>query len=132
MPVSNPTNPATGAYTYTPNTGYSGADTFTFKANDGVADSNVATVDITVVRPSGVFAVADADKRVYRREVDQAGNSMGDWTLVAPGQFLSVVAGEFGPKLSAIYFVSVSRSASVIDPAILGVLCSPPQPRSAR
>ena len=37
--------------TYTPNTGFSGSDSFTFKANDGQADSNVATVSITVVSP---------------------------------------------------------------------------------
>ena len=35
--------------TYTPNAGYVGADSFTFKANDGKADSNVATVNINVV-----------------------------------------------------------------------------------
>ncbi|MHB0988298.1 MAG: tandem-95 repeat protein [Bellilinea sp.] len=34
--------------TYTPNGGYSGSDSFTFKVNDGAADSNVATVTITV------------------------------------------------------------------------------------
>ena len=34
--------------TYTPNSGYAGSDTFTFKANDGTGDSNVATVSITV------------------------------------------------------------------------------------
>jgi hypothetical protein len=34
--------------TYTPNAGYSGPDSFTFKANDGSADSNTATVSITV------------------------------------------------------------------------------------
>ena len=34
--------------TYTPNTGYSGSDSFTYIANDGTADSNEATVTITV------------------------------------------------------------------------------------
>ena len=34
--------------TYTPNAGYSGADSFTFKANDGQLDSNIGTVSITV------------------------------------------------------------------------------------
>ncbi len=34
--------------TYTPDTGYSGPDSFTFKADDGEADSNSATVSITV------------------------------------------------------------------------------------
>ena len=35
-------------YTYTPNTDYSGVDSFTYKANDGSLDSNIATVTITV------------------------------------------------------------------------------------
>ena len=43
------TNPATGAYTYTPNANANGSgDSFTFKANDGAADSNIATVSITI------------------------------------------------------------------------------------
>jgi len=33
--------------TYTPNANYSGSDSFTFKANDGTADSNTAMVSIT-------------------------------------------------------------------------------------
>lgn len=51
--VSGPAHGSLGAIsgnrtTYTPAPGYSGADSFTFKANDGQADSNVATVSITV------------------------------------------------------------------------------------
>jgi hypothetical protein len=42
------TNPATGAFTYTPNANATGADTFSFKANDGALDSNVATVTVLV------------------------------------------------------------------------------------
>jgi YD repeat-containing protein len=38
-------NPATGAFTYTQTS--VGTDTFTFKANDGLLDSNIATVTIT-------------------------------------------------------------------------------------
>jgi len=34
--------------TYAPDSGYSGADEFTFKVNDGNTDSNIATVSITV------------------------------------------------------------------------------------
>ena len=41
-------NRATGAYTYTPNAGFSGSDSFTFRANDGTASSNVGTVAISV------------------------------------------------------------------------------------
>src|SRR5207245_171915 len=35
--------------TYTPTAGYFGPDSFTFKANDGALDSNIATVSLTVV-----------------------------------------------------------------------------------
>ena len=36
------------ALTYSPNANYSGSDSFSYKANDGAADSNTATVTITV------------------------------------------------------------------------------------
>jgi hypothetical protein len=37
-----------GSFTYTPGTDWNGLDSFTYKANDGTFDSNVATVSITV------------------------------------------------------------------------------------
>jgi len=40
---------ANGSFTYTPTAGYSGTDAFTYKANDGTADSSTVTVNITVV-----------------------------------------------------------------------------------
>lgn len=53
--MTDPTNGAlTGAppsVTFTPNKGYVGSDSFTFVANDGIEDSNVATVSIDVVKP---------------------------------------------------------------------------------
>ena len=39
---------ADGTFTYTPDAGFEGEDSFTFKANDGELDSNVATFTITV------------------------------------------------------------------------------------
>ena len=33
---------------YSPNANYNGSDSFTYKANDGIDDSNTATVSITV------------------------------------------------------------------------------------
>lgn len=40
---------ADGSFVYTPTAGFAGADTFTYHANDGAVDSNVATVTIDVV-----------------------------------------------------------------------------------
>jgi VCBS repeat-containing protein len=37
-----------GSFTYTPNANFNGTDTFTYRANDDTANSNVATVTITV------------------------------------------------------------------------------------
>jgi|GEM_PF-6576510 len=37
-----------GSFTYTPNSNFNGADSFIYKANDGTADSNIATVTINV------------------------------------------------------------------------------------
>ncbi len=42
--------------TYTPEAGYSGGDSFTFKVNDGGADSNIATVTITV-EPQVMYSI---------------------------------------------------------------------------
>jgi hypothetical protein len=40
-----------GSITYTPNAGFTGSDSFTYMANDGSGNSNVATVTITVNEP---------------------------------------------------------------------------------
>ena len=41
-------NEDTGSLVYTSDAGFTGKDSFTFKANDGTVDSNTATVTITV------------------------------------------------------------------------------------
>jgi len=51
--VANPTHGSltlntNGGFTYTPTTGYTGPDSFTYKANDGSLDSNVAAVSLTI------------------------------------------------------------------------------------
>ena len=45
------TNLATGAFNYTPRQDENGTDSFTFKANDGKADSNIAAVTVTIIPP---------------------------------------------------------------------------------
>src|SRR5207249_1138184 len=39
---------ADGSFSYTPAANYNGSDSFTYKANDGQADSNIATVALTI------------------------------------------------------------------------------------
>jgi Bacterial Ig domain/Bacterial Ig-like domain/FG-GAP-like repeat len=79
--VSGPTNgmlttqAADGSFTYTPNTGFSGSDSFTYKANDGKLDSNTATVTITVTQAADTTA-----PKVTNTTVPAAGT-----TRVAPG-----------------------------------------------
>lgn len=41
-------NASTGNFTYTPDLNYFGEDSFTYKVNDGTADSNIANVSINV------------------------------------------------------------------------------------
>ena len=55
-------NASTGAYVYTPASNYNGADSFTFKVNDGIADSVASTVSITVTAvndaPTGTVTIS--------------------------------------------------------------------------
>ena len=49
-----------GSFTYTPNADFFGTDRFTYRANDGTDDSNVATVEIDV-KPANDAPVAKTD-----------------------------------------------------------------------
>jgi VCBS repeat-containing protein len=67
---------ADGAIVYTPAANYNGTDSFTYKANDGQADSNVATVSVTV-NPVNDAPVAANDS--FSTDEDTA------LTVAAPG-----------------------------------------------
>ena len=71
--------------TYAPNAGYSGSDSFTFKANDGISDSNIATVGITVHGPgAGVLSSVGYINGNPQTSHTTAGfNTAGATTLVA-------------------------------------------------
>lgn len=56
---------ADGSFTYTPTAGFSGVDSFTYRATDGIDASGFATVSITVVPPpppGTKFFVVDQDR----------------------------------------------------------------------
>jgi len=78
---------ADGSFTYTPPVGFMDVVTFTYRANDGLADSNIATVTLTVGPPiANVGLVKSASA-----------------SLVAPGQALTytLVFSNAGPSLAA-------------------------------
>ena len=80
--------------TYTPNPGFSGSDGFTFKANDGQADSNIATVSITVT-PVTTFVDATATGEIF-----VAGTVSGNYlnTHADGGNIESITERESGGK----------------------------------
>jgi uncharacterized protein len=55
---------ANGAYSYTPDGNFNGSDSFTFRANDGNVNSNVATVSLTITAvndaPNDINLVANS------------------------------------------------------------------------
>ena len=71
--------------TYTPNTGYTGSDSFTFRANDGVSNSNTATVSITVhgLAPVINSTVGYINGTPLTAHTSSTFNSTGASTLVA-------------------------------------------------
>lgn len=67
---------ADGSFTYTPAANFNGTDSFTYKANDGLADSNVATVTITVTPVNDTPVAVDDEYEVDEDSV---------LTIAAPG-----------------------------------------------
>ena len=68
-----------GSFTYTPSAGFSGTDSFTYKANDGTNDSNVATVTLTV---NPVVSPDQTAPRVSRVEPRDNATGVGPGTNV--------------------------------------------------
>jgi len=67
---------ANGSFTYTPTTGYTGTDSFTYRASDGSLTSNIATVTITI---NGSGSVLFSDD--FTRE---AGQEPEPFTWIVP------------------------------------------------
>ena len=72
-------NPTTGTFTYWPAYGYRGTDRFTFSANDGQANSGVASMDLNVLLPpdGNANGLPDAWEATYGLS-DPDGDADGD------------------------------------------------------
>src|SRR5262249_49435750 len=96
-----------GTFTYTPSPNFNGIDSFTYKANDGSLDSNVATVTITVnpVNDAPSFSVGP-NQRVQAGAGPQ---TVSGWaTGISPGppdeagQAVNFVVTTTSPNLFAV------------------------------
>ncbi|MBN3924983.1 DUF4347 domain-containing protein [Nostoc sp. NMS4] len=54
-----------GSFTYTPNAGFQGIDAFSYKANDAIADSNIATVSLYVGNQAPTVTLSSTNPTYY-------------------------------------------------------------------
>jgi hypothetical protein len=113
-----------GSFTYTPDSGFIGQDSFTYVANDGTTDSNVATVKIQVTsEPAANTHVGDLDGsvvdlgRFWQADVtiavvDQAGTPVGNATV--SGTWSGDTSGSASAVTDPAGLVTVS-SAKILD-----------------
>jgi large repetitive protein len=90
---------ANGSFTYVPNANYFGPDSFTYKANDGAADSNTVTVSITVNPVNDAPVAVDDD---YSTDEDEL------LVVVLPG----VLGNDTDVEMSLLTAILVSDVAN--------------------
>ena len=61
---------ADGSFTYTPEGDYHGADSFTYGASDGTANSNTTTVSITVIAVNDAPVITSPAQGLETNEVE--------------------------------------------------------------
>jgi hypothetical protein len=81
-PVSGTLGGVAPALVYTPNAGFSGSDSFTFRVNDGALNSANATVSITVSAPATTPAPAASASNGGGGGGGGGGGSMGGFGLL--------------------------------------------------
>lgn len=83
-----------GAISYTPAAGFTGSDSFTYLANDGASNSNVATVTINVI-PANIAPVANVDSTTTIRldpvVIDLLANDTDADSALDPASLIIVV-----------------------------------------
>ena len=92
--------------TYTPATGYSGADSFTFRVSNGTNTSNTATVSITVVG------------QPYMTGFTPASGAVGSTVVITGNNFLGTTGVSFFRNVAAPTFTVLSNTQiNVVVPA---------------
>ncbi|YCM44110.1 Ig-like domain-containing protein [Verrucomicrobiaceae bacterium 227] len=139
-----------GSFTYTPNGGFSGPDTFTYRASDGSLSSEVITVTITVnsvpvARDDNYTTTEDAPlitavaQGLLANDVDinlltvvlLSGPSNGTLSLSLDGSFIYVPHGDFNGIDTFTYRASDSLQESTPATVTLTVTAVNDAPRTA-
>ena len=105
------TNASTGAFTYTPTSGFSGTDSFTFDASDSGGTSNTATETITV--STGINLTVSV--------TGLPSGTMGSVTVTGPGGYSQTIGQTTTLQnlIAGTYDVSAAIIASTPDAAYL-------------
>ena len=149
---------ANGSFTYTPAHDYNGSDSFTYRANDGSADSNTATVNLTIASVNDA-PVADNDaynttedhalmvpaKGVLGNDTDVEGNALtatlvtgpahGSLALNANGSFTYTPAHDYNGSDSFTYRAndgSANSNTATVNLTIASVNDAPVADRRCR
>jgi VCBS repeat-containing protein len=88
------------SFTYTPLADYNGADSFTYKANDGQADSNVATVSLTVTLVNDAPVAINDSYAMTGHTVLTAGVLANDSDVDGDPLYAALVSGPAHGKLT--------------------------------
>ena len=114
QPAHGVASVVSGQLHYVPTTGYTGPDSFTYKANDGTIDSNTATVTVTVnAGGSGPIALWTMNEASGTTRADTGSAPANTATTVGSP---TVVAGQLGNALS---LNGTSQHAATPDEASL-------------
>ncbi len=142
-----------GSFVYTPSANLNGLDTFTYKANDGLLDSNVVTVSINVAAVNDApVALADSystnqnaplvvpPRGVLSNDTDADGDTLtaslvtgpahGTLTFNADGSFSYTPATGYNGPDSFTYQAADATGSSAVTTVSITVL--PPPPPSAK
>ena len=104
------TNASTGAFTYTPTSGYTGSDSFTFDASNSVGTSNVATESVTV-NSTAVSPPTASNGSVTTNE-----NTAASGTLSATGTAPLTYAIVANPSHGTVSITNASTGAFTYTP----------------
>ena len=99
---------ADGSFTYTPNAGFVGSDTFSYQANDGTVDSNISLVTVEVLEvdevPIGVtdtydavedtVLTVDAANGVLSNDTDGDGDTLTVSIVTPPTEGMVTLSGD--------------------------------------